>query len=142
MYRSNPSLLRYRRGTVDGHKFFSRTPFRSGYFVIVTAICLACIILAAFITYRNWDRLTGVQILIIFQVAWGGIAGTWWGALQSIDRVRQLYAEGSITEVEPGSPLDVALAVAAGAITHILFCFSITVAIVLYYIGYLLAHCL
>jgi hypothetical protein len=136
---SDPRLLPFRRGPFDGQKFFSRSPFRSGYFLTASAACLLSLCITFVVMYRNWGRLGTFEVILLAQLAWG-LGMTWWRNLQNIDRVRQLYEEGSITKVEPGSPLDVALASAGGATNELLFFYSASTAILVAYVGHLLAR--
>jgi len=115
-------ILLQRRGPYDGRKFLSQSPFRSGRFLTVTMICLVCLILVLYLMFRQRHEL---PIIVVLSMAGFTIAGIWWRAWRYLDRLRQLYLEGSIKEVATGSPLDIALGVAAGAINDTLF-FSFT----------------
>ena len=141
MNASNPNLLRYRRGPFNGHHFFSRSPFRSGYFLVMTAFCLVAVIATLYVMYRAWSRLQFNEFTALIWVAWAGIITSWVKALQTIDRVRQLYVEGSVTEVEPGSPLDVAMGAAAEAINNNLFFYAGSVVFLLFFIAHLFSRC-
>ncbi len=122
----SPELLEAKRGPIDGQRFFSRSPFRSGSFILATSGCLISVLCAVYILYKYWPRLSMFAAAVIWTVGLG-LVRTWWRAFQYIGRVRDLYSEGSVGEVEPGSPLDTALGVAAGAINEILlFSFGIT----------------
>jgi hypothetical protein len=58
----------------------------------------------------------------------GYFAQIWQVAFSQIRRVRALYREGSLDEVTAGSPLDVALSVAATAINEMFGrCFTIII---------------
>jgi hypothetical protein len=128
MEMSGPGLLRFRRGSSDWQKLFSRPPFRSVYFLIVTALGLGCLTLALSIIYRNGRHLSQFQVLALVMIAYG-IVEMW------AQRLRDLYSDGSITGAEPGTPLDVALGVAAGFINEILFSCFLTIAILLFYVS-------
>lgn len=134
-------LLIDRRGPIDGQRFFSRSPFRSVWFVVNTIFALICIALTAFIVYRFGDPLNQHGLPLFSVIMLGTIARTWWATLQNIDRIRQLYAEGSVVEVEPGSPLDVAMGVAAGEMRNDLFTFFLTMVFLLAYALRLLLSC-
>jgi hypothetical protein len=115
----SPELLLARRGPIDGRKFFSRSPFCSVSFVLASAACLTGVLSDVFILYQYWRKLSTFAAAVVFLVGWG-LVNTWWRALRYIGRARNLYLEGSIGDVERGSPLDIALGIAAGAITDIL----------------------
>jgi hypothetical protein len=119
-FRNSPELLLIKRGPIDGPKFFLESPFRSGYFLAATAVSLVGVFTALFILYAEWQRLSTFQAAVIWTVGYG-LSVTWWRAYRYTKRGRGLYLDGSITEVEPGSPLEIALGIAAGAITEILF---------------------
>jgi hypothetical protein len=78
------------------------------------------VIIKLFIRVQFWQKLSTIKAMLFGLVGWG-LVNTWWRALRYIGRVRDLYREGSVTEVEQGSPLDIAVGVAAGAISDILF---------------------
>lgn len=134
------SELSVRRGAFDGQRFFSGSPFRSWYFLVVSSLCLGGAIYGLSILYRYWPRLSsqGTTGLLIFVC---GFVYPWWKALQYHDRVRQLYLEGTVIQAEPGSILDVALGTAAGAIHDSLFYCFVTMVALLAYIEHLLRHC-
>lgn len=118
-FTPSPELLEARRGPIDGQKFFLRSPFRSGAFLFTTTICLVDVLLAFYISCEYWQKLSTFSAWAIWAVGLG-LARAWWKACQYTNRVRNLYSEGYVTEVERGSPLDIALGVAAGATNEIL----------------------
>ncbi len=132
-------LLETRRGPIDGRKFFSRSPFRSGHFLAATAVCLVDLLYAVIMLYQYWPRLSTFAAAVIWTITLG-LARTWWRAFQYINRVRDLYSESSLTEMEPGSPFDIALGIAAGAINDILIYGSSTTMLLLAYTRTLLSH--
>lgn len=134
----NNEQMLMRRGPFDGQKFFSISPFRSPYFMTATIVCFACILLILLIIYERWSQLHAIEVILLIQLAWGGIGVAWWRALQHIDRVRQLFGAQSLDEIEVGSPLDIALAAAGGAINDLLFFGFGTSFFLLIYIFYLL----
>ena len=139
MYMSDPDLLLIRRGPMDGQKFFSQSPFRSLKFLLASAACLGGIAYDILVLYWHWQRLwTSVAWILIGVVV--GLGGTWWVAYRYIQRVRDLYSEGSVGDVEPGSPLDVVLGIAAGAINETLLSCFISIILLLGLAEYLLTH--
>jgi len=122
------------------HKFFSRPPLRSAYFLVSTVICLVCLILAILVLYRHWARLSPGEAMLMFLIICPGVVGIWWRTFQAIDQVRELYAQGLIAEVKHGSPLDMALTAAAQT-SDLLFSGSLGIMFLLLYINDLLARC-
>src|SRR5208282_3940837 len=121
-----------RRGAFDGQKFFSRSPFRSGYFLVVTSLCMAGAVYGVSILYRYRHQMPsqGTTSLLVFVC---GFVYPWWRAVRYHERLHQVYVEGSLVELEPGSAMDVALGVAAGAINDSLFfCFTTMLALLAY----------
>ena len=129
-----------RRGSMDGNKFFSRSAFRSIPFVVVTAIGVVGLFLAFWILYLDKQARSTAPLSLIALV--GAFYYPWWAALRYHERIEALYLEGSLKGVEPGSAIDVALSVAAGAINSLLFsCFSAIAFWEWWHIAYILKHC-
>jgi hypothetical protein len=138
-FRPSAEFLAAKRGPIDGQKFFSRSPFRSGYFLIASLFCFISLLLDAEILFRYWQKLStfGAGLFWFIGV---GLALSWWRAFSYVERVRDLYRELLIKEAEPGSPLDITLGVAAGAINIILFLGSSVTALLLGYTRNLLGR--
>jgi hypothetical protein len=138
MDMSDPDLLQIRRGPLDGQKFFCSSPFRSLRFLLASAACLGGMSYALRL-YWHWQRLWPSVSWIFVPVA-VGLGGTWLVAYRYIGRVRNLYSEGLIGNVEPGSPVDVLLGIAAGVINETLFPWFAIVILLLGLAEYLLTH--
>jgi hypothetical protein len=129
-----PELLQDKRGPIDGRRFFSRSPFLAPHFLIASAMNLACILVEIVLIFHHSGKISpstelafaGLGIMILM---------SWLGTLRHIRRLRALYQEGQVREVEAGSPLDVALGVAAGEIFDWLACISAAIMLMLIYIG-------
>ena len=98
-------------------QFFARSPFRSYYFVANTVTLVLAIFLCVGVLVRYWGRFPE------FTATWVGAAIAamlllWGRALRDHRKIRELYTRGQIGQVSPGSPLDVALRVAA-SMTHL-----------------------
>jgi len=104
----------------------------------MTLVCIASLVVAGYLMYRNWNKLGFNEFSTVIWICWAGIITTWIRALMAIDRVRQLYSEGSLTEVEPGSPMDVVLGTTAEAIISNLFFYSGSVIVLLMLANHLL----
>lgn len=108
-------LLKDKRGFIDGREFFSRSPFFNPSFlggIVATLICIFMALCLA-VVFRNRVSLGIVWVLASLC---GVLLMAWTGALRHIRRLRSLYKDGLIGTVEAGSPIDIALGVAANAI--------------------------
>lgn len=128
-FREDPESLLERRGPIDGRRFFSKSPFQSGYFIAATGTCVIAAALGFFYLNRSWHTSAGPVIFSMVEV---GILNIWWRAHRYLMRLRILYMEGAIRMVEPGSPLDLALGVAAGVTNDLLFFGSGTIAFLVF----------
>lgn len=123
-------LLKDKRGIIDGREFFSRSPFLNPHFLVGTIASFICIFMAFGIAIVYRDR---VSLGIVWELAslCGVLPMAWLGVFRHIKRLRSLYKEGLIGKVEAGSPMDVALGVAANAIIEWLASLSCVVFIAL-----------
>jgi hypothetical protein len=123
-------LLKDKRGIIDGREFFSRSPFLNPLFLGGALASFICIFMAFSIAIIYRDRLSPgiVWVLVGLCVT---LPMAWLGAFRHIKRLRSLYKEGLIGTVEAGSPMDVALGVAANAVTEWLASLSCTVFVAL-----------
>src|SRR6266849_6453545 len=105
---------------IDGRGLLTRSPFRSGYFVVASLMALGGLLANAYMICRYW-RAMGVYGAFVL----GSLVGVeqiyqWWRALRYYAKLRELYS-GSDIEMREGSPLGIALRVAAGGIVDLLF---------------------
>lgn len=108
MSGTNSRNLEFYGTLIGGWKFYSKSPFRSRQFLIATAWCLACETYMAIVIYEYMRTpfkfllppLVGIALLV---------GGAWWGAYRQSDWVREFLSANSITGLEEGSPLDLAL---------------------------------
>jgi len=114
------NLLFTGSSTIDGKVFFSHSPFRSGYFLAATGACTIAVLLNGFTLYRYWQRLSPNKASILCLVEWGVII-TWWRGFRHLERIRELYLQGQITDAEPGSPINIVLGTVAVATSEMLF---------------------
>jgi hypothetical protein len=107
-----PDLLKDKRGTIDGREFFSRSPFRSRHFLMATGTILACLVMELVIVTHLSGRISssGAWFLTTLSLL---LLVSWFSALRHIRRMRALYKEGLIGDIEAGSPMDIALGIAA-----------------------------
>lgn len=129
-----------RRGPYDGREIFCKPLFRSARFLATMVFCFVCLTLVVVILVEFWNRFSESTVLVLGLIGFT-VAGIWWRAWRYLDRLRQLYVEGSIQDVKTGSPLDIALGVAAGvAIDTLVFSLGM-VALLLVFVLSLAAHC-
>jgi hypothetical protein len=131
----NPDLLMDRRGSVDGRKFVSRSLLRSVSFLVSSATCLFCILYDISLAFRYWGEMHSNVTCVLFAVGMILLI-SWWGGFRYLLRLRSLYLEGLIEEVEQGSTMDIALGIAAGGITNLLLCLSGIGYLTVMFIGY------
>jgi hypothetical protein len=129
LYR-DAELLKDKRGIIDGRQFFSRSPFVNHLFLIGTIASFICIIMAFSLAILYRDRMS-LGIVWVLVGLCGVLPVAWLGAIRHIKRLRSLYKEGLIGTVDAGSLMDVALGVAANAVTEWLAFLSCTVFIAL-----------
>jgi hypothetical protein len=139
-YISLEPMNNFPRTFMDGRSFLIDSPFRSGRFWIVTALGLGAfatdiLILILFRHLLSVYIIAGLAVLVGVQIVY-----QWWRILRYYARIRSLYSMKSADEAEEGSPLDLALRVAAGGLSDLLFyCFGMAL-IMLVVLGAFLAH--
>ncbi len=106
---------------IDGRGLLTKSPFRSWYFLLVTVLCLGSIMIVAYLIYMHWQALGlgAICFLVVFICVQA--INQWWRALRYYSRLRKLYAAETDGEAKARSPLDIALRIAAGGITDLLF---------------------
>ena len=136
-HSDSPDVLKDKRGPISGLSFFSRSPFYSLRVLVVGATNLVCVFLDASLLIRFWDRMPShaKHVLIIFGVV---LVFSWWGSIRNLNRLRDLYInlDQETTGAGPGSPMDIALGVAAGGITDCLLCISGLTFLTIMYFAY------
>lgn len=123
----------------DGRGLLTKSPFRSGQFIVTSLVALGSILVDAYIVYRHW-RSAGVYAALILSALIGvPLIYQWLRALRYYAKLRDLYSR-SDDETRASSPLGMALRVAAGGMINLLFfSFSITL-LALILIGVLLTR--
>lgn len=123
----------------DGRGLLTRSPFRSGLFIVTSSVALGSILVDAYIIYRHW-RTAGVYAALILSTLIGlQLIYQWLRALRYYAKLRDLYA-GSDEEIRAGSPLGIALRIAAGGMVNLLFFSFGTILLALILIGVLLTR--
>jgi hypothetical protein len=100
------------RNVLGPSKFFLQSPYRNGYFLTVSLLLFMDIGVCGLILAKFWKRFG------FFGFSWLGLGmflliGLWFLALRAHERLSFLFTNGQIEELEIGSPLDVALGIAA-----------------------------
>jgi hypothetical protein len=125
---------------IDGRRFLTQSPLRSTWFLIPTALGVAALIIDAALLVR-YQHLLNVNA----SIALGALVGAqliyqWWRTLRYYRKIRELYTTKAGDEAEDGSPLDLALRIAAGGLSDVLF-YSYGMALIMLIVtGVLLAH--
>jgi hypothetical protein len=101
--------------------FFFRSPFRNGPFVVVSILFVVLIVAYISILAVYWSRMSSGLATLLFLMTVPGGAGPMFRSLRQHSRIQELYLAGKIDEVDPMSPLGVALDVAADGIYNGLF---------------------
>jgi hypothetical protein len=115
------------RSFIDGRKFLSGFPLGSAYFVVVSLVGLAAVVADVYILSRHWHTLGSFGVIILAVLIGVQLIYQWSRTLRYYSRVRELYLRKSDEEAQDGSPLDLALRIAAGGLTDLLFyCYGMT----------------
>ena len=110
------------RNALGASKFYLQSPFRFSYFRAVSAIFFVDIVVCALILLKFWRRFG------FFSFGWLGcgmflLVALWFLALRTHERLNLLLTTGQVEKLEIGSPLDIALGVAA-TVTNVGFFFA------------------
>jgi len=125
---------------LDGRGFLMGSPFRSVYFLITSVVGVGCIVVDVYLLYRYRQTLTISAALMLSTLIGLQLIYQWWRVLRYRAKILEAYSKGSEEEVKGGSPLDVALRVAAGGMIDLLF-FSYGITLVaLILVGFLLSR--
>ena len=124
---------------IDGRGLLTRSPFRSGYFVVASLMAVGCLLASAYIICRYWRAMGVYNAFVLGSLISVEQIYQWWRALRYYAKLRELYS-GSDVEMREGSPLGIALRVAAGGIVDLLFYSYGTILFILILIGVLLGR--
>jgi len=106
---------------INGRCLLTRSPFRSGHFVFVSAMAVASIALVAYILCRYWHELNAfVAIVLAFPIG-SQLLYQWLRALRYYSKIRELYSKRPAEDVLKGNSDEEALSIAVGGITDVLF---------------------
>ena len=128
------------RTFLDGRRFMTDSPFRSGYFVVASVAGLGAVLTDAYLIVRHWQTLNEGVVITLGIVIGVQLIYQWWRTLRYYSQIRKLDATKAEGEAKEGTPLDGALRLATGGLTDILFyCYGMTL-VALILIGVLLTH--
>lgn len=114
-----------------GREFFSQSPFRSGWFLIAAVVFIVIILGSAAFFAVCWNRIpAGMRVFLLLVVCVRSV-NCMWAAIVRHKKLRTMYFPGSVRNIPPGSPITVALDVAARAILDDLFYTNATLLVVL-----------
>jgi hypothetical protein len=99
-------------------RFFARSAFRSGSFIVMTALCFGCIVGELFLAVAFRRRMSEA-LLMMFVVVAAAVVGSWHRALRYHERISNLYAAGETSDAEVNSANPVLLEVAEQAILNL-----------------------
>jgi hypothetical protein len=123
---------------VDGRPFLIGSPFTSIFFCVASGLGLVSVGVLVYVVYHG-SSVPGLSIILIVLVGLQ-LVYQWWRALRYYSRVRELYSVKSEIETQDSSPLELALRIATGGLTDLLFyCYGISLTM-LVIIGVLLKH--
>lgn len=96
--------------------FFLRSPFHSGYFIILVVMFVGVVLLDLYILVYYWYRLSTVEAAVFYLYSLAGTVVPMMRLLHAHGRIHEMYLSGRITEAGPESPLSVALETASAAL--------------------------
>jgi hypothetical protein len=110
-----------RQVPIDGRRFFSRSPLGSTYFQSVSATCFVGLLYDVYLACSYMHVNGTMNGLVGFIFIGTGFAYPWMTIVLNHRRIQRLYANGELKDVPEGSPLDVALGLAAWGPLQALF---------------------
>lgn len=115
------TVMRNPPSFIDGRRFLTGSPFRSPHFLVVTALGLGAILLDMLILYRSRHAAHRYSLVLAGALVAIQIIYQWWRTLRHYSRIRSLYTQKLTNEAAEGSPPDLALRAATGALADLLF---------------------
>ena len=99
-YGSKPDWL--------GPRFFAMSPFHSYFFVCDSLLCIMAVLLNLFVLMRYWTTTGSFTHFWLIVNLWVMIL-FWVKSWQHHERIRRLFQTGALSEIEPGSSVDVVM---------------------------------
>jgi hypothetical protein len=134
-YSHYPDLLLDKRGPVAGFKFFSKSPLQSPRLLFIGISNAACLVFDLSVLFRHWFEMHAHARYVLIAVG-AVLLISFLGSIRNLTRLRALYLDldEETHKAGQGSPMDIALGVAAGGITDCLLCISgLSLLVVLYF---------
>lgn len=120
---------------IDGRRFLASSPFRSPYFLAVTALALSAVLVDLAVLYINRRSAHETSLVLAGLLVATQLGYQWWRALRYYSRIRFLYKEKPENDAREGSNVDLALRTATGGIVDLLFYFYGITLVLLILIG-------
>ena len=108
------------RGLLDGQRFLVQRPFRSGCFVVMSAVAVLCLLIDAVSVFHSTGA-PNERLVLFLGIAIGlQVVALWRRAVRYYSHIRQLYASRQL-DVASNATLDLVIRIAAGGLTDLLF---------------------
>lgn len=117
---------------IYGTGFFSRSPFRSGFFLIATSVFMVAMLGSAAFFFFYWNRVRFELMVVVLLVVCSRAVNCMWAAIQRHQKLRSVYFVGKSSDQSESIPAKDALDVAARAILDDLFYTSCTLLLFLF----------
>jgi hypothetical protein len=107
--------LRKVRGPIDGRRFFSTPLFRSYNFMALTAIALTGVVYDFYLAISAISHFHSIaeNWMVVFLFIATGFAYSWLAVVLNFRRIQAISPDQRSENIEEGSPIDIALGVAA-----------------------------
>lgn len=127
-----------KNGRDEFEGFFSKSAFRSGYFIAAGGACVGTTAYDVVIIYRHWQALSTFDTQALFVVA-GILIGFLWMSLAQHSLIRELYREKKcVSDINRESALALVLRVTARTTNSMVFYCSLGVLLLLVSVDQLL----
>lgn len=101
-------------------RFFQESPFQWGYFVGDTAMLVMSTGICVYVMIRHWHQLAPVTEFALGVVVMGMLL-LWNASIQAHRRLHKVFLAAGIRELDPESPLEATVKVAASMVHLALF---------------------
>ena len=125
---------------IDDRCLLTKSPFRSGYFVVVSAMGVASMALVVYLLGHFWQELNFFVAIALSVPIGCQLLYQWLRVLKYYSKIRESYSKRPAVDAIEGNTDDEALRIAAGGITDVLFYSNGMILCSLAIIAALLAH--
>lgn len=133
------SMLENYRSETDGKKFFSRSPWRSGSFLLGTVLCLGSLLFDTIIIFMFWQKLSQRTASTLFFIG-SMVFGIWLRHFRGLDELGEIYVSSYIGDRKPEAHVDIMLGRTASLSLQTLVVLGGTCMVVLTYFFMQLSH--